>query len=112
MRVLDFVRTIGNLSDSYLDIYVNEKLLCDGKKGLIFDELLYRELFLTGILYDGVHVYIEGKLSETPISEAVANGEFYADGKILLSGGALYLVQGFVVEKILDRTQIKEMFNL
>lgn len=79
---------------------------------MIFSEVLYRELLLTDILYDGLHVYITGKLSETSISKAVANGEFYADGKILLSGGTLYLVQGFVVEEILDRMQIKEMFNL
>lgn len=112
MRVLDFVKTIADIAECCFDIYVNDELLYDAKKGLVFDEKLYRQFFLAGISYEGTHVYVTGNLPTTPISEAVAGGKYYVDGKILLSSGTMYLVDGFDVKELLTRTQVKEMFNL
>lgn len=36
MRVIDFVTTIGNLSESFVDIYVNDKLICGCEKRFDF----------------------------------------------------------------------------
>lgn len=112
MRVLDFVRTIAELSEGSIDIYVNDELMFVAKKGLVFNEKLYRQFFLTGITYEGIATYVTGNLPTTPISEAVVGGKYYADGKILLSCGTMYLVDGFEVKELLSRAQVKEMFNL
>lgn len=112
MRVLDFVKTIAGIAECCFDIYVDDELLYDSKKGLIFNEKLYRQFFLTGISYKGTDVHVTGILPTTPISEAVAGGKYYADGKILLSCGTMYLVDGFDVKELLSRAQVKEMFNL
>lgn len=112
MRVLDFVKTIADISEGSIDIYVNDELMYNSNKGLVFDEKLYRQFFLTGITYEGICTYVTGNLPATPISEAVAGGKYYADDKILLSRGTMYLVDGFEIKELLNRTQVKEMFNL
>lgn len=112
MRVLDFVRTIAELSEKCVDIYVNDELVLDSSRGLIFDAKLYMQLDLSELSYSKYEVYIVGNLTATSVSEAVAGGKYYADDKILLSCGTMYLVDGFEVKELLTRSKIKEMLNL
>lgn len=112
MIVLDFVKTIADISEGRIDIYLNHELMYNSNKGLVFDEKMYRQIFLTGITYEETCVHVTGNLPTTPISEAVAGGKYYAHDKILLSRGTMYLVDGFEIKELLNRAQVKEMFNL
>lgn len=112
MIVKDFVSTIINLADGISDIYVNEINVYDRDCGLVFSEVLYRMLFLTDIEFTGTNVYIKGNLPTTRISEAVAEGKHYLDGRIIVTQWAVYLREGFVITELASLSEIKEMLNL
>lgn len=111
MIVKDFVSAIINLADDINDIYVNEIKVYDRDSGLVFNEVLYRALFLTDLEFTGRTVYIEGNLPTTRISEAVAGGKQIND-KLIVTKWAMYLREGFNITEIVSRSEIKEMFSL
>lgn len=112
MIVKDFVSAIINLVSDPVDVCVNDTVVYDSANGLVFSELLYRKLSLTDLEFTGTAVYIEGDLLTTRISEAVAGGKQYMNGKLIVTKWAMYLREGFIISEIASRSKIKEMFNL
>ena len=112
MTVKDFVIEIIKLMSDPVDVCVNDTVVYDSANGLIFSEVLYRMLFLTDIEFTGRTVYITGNLPTIRISEAVAEGKQYLDGRLIVTQWAMYLREGFVITEIASRSDIKEMFNL